>query len=201
MCACRTSHNRHVYTLREQSLFDICHLVEFTGWQFSFTVTRRRQNHILFFVSHINSWFSSQPKAISVFIHTSYACLHSKTAIPRVQLCGCRFVLGQLEWPKVSWSFTSSCTLSSVFWRHHFMSQCGRRRDICCLAIFCQQHLAADNERLSVLSPTLTEIVLSSRPRHPFIPHHVNRTSKYDLCEVTNCQFACCSHQHKKSRC
>ena len=186
-----------------RTLFDICQVAEFTGWQFSFTVTRRRQNHIPFFVSHINRWLSSEPKAISVFIHSSYACLHPETTMPRVQLCGCRIILGQLEWPKISRSFTSSCTVSSVFWRHHFMSQSGRQRDICCLVIFCQQQSAVDNARLSVLSLTLTEILLSSRPRHQFIPNHVNRTSKYGLHEVTNCQFAFYSHQHqhKKSRC
>jgi hypothetical protein len=36
--------------------------------------------------------------------------------------------------------------------------------EICCLGIFCQQQSAADNEHLSALSPTLTEILLSSRP-------------------------------------
>jgi hypothetical protein len=64
--------------------------------------------------------------------------VHPKTAMPIVQLCGCRIILGQLEWPNITWSFTFSCTVS-VFWSHHFMSRSGRQRDICCLVIFCQQ--------------------------------------------------------------
>jgi len=49
--ACRTSHSRHVYTHREKSLIFVTQQ-SLREWQFSFTVTRRRQNHILFRQPH-----------------------------------------------------------------------------------------------------------------------------------------------------
>jgi len=33
----------------------------------------------------------------------------------------------------ISWPIACSCTVSSVFWRHHFMSRSGRQRNHCCL--------------------------------------------------------------------
>jgi len=32
-----------------------------------------------------------------------------------------------------SWPFTCSCTVSSVFWLHHFISRSGFQRDHCCI--------------------------------------------------------------------
>jgi hypothetical protein len=39
---------------------------------------------------------------------------------------------------RMAWPFTCSCTVSSVFWRHHFKSRSGRPRDHCCLVALIQ---------------------------------------------------------------